>query len=89
MRVVSGSLKGRSIKPPKSLAYSSYDLIFCDPPFDFPELETIPSLVFENELLNENGTLIVEHGERTSLVHGENFVNCRKFGSVNFSFFEV
>ena len=70
-------------------AYSSYDLIFCDPPFDFPELETIPSLVFENELLNENGTLIVEHGERTSLVHGENFVNCRKFGSVNFSFFEV
>jgi len=70
-------------------SYGSYDLIFCDPPFDFPELNEIPKLVFENKLLNENGMLIVEHGERTSLAQEENFVNCRKFGSVNFSFFEI
>lgn len=70
-------------------AYGSYDLIFCDPPFDFPELQEIPKLVFENGLLNENGMLIVEHGERTSLAQEENFVDCRKFGAVNFSFFEI
>jgi 16S rRNA (guanine(966)-N(2))-methyltransferase RsmD len=70
-------------------SYGSYDLVFCDPPFDFPELGEIPRLVFENDLVNENGMLIVEHGERTSLAQEAKFVNCRKFGSVNFSFFEV
>ncbi len=35
-----------------------YDLIFADPPYDLPELEILPDLVFEHELLAEDGVFI-------------------------------
>ena len=67
------------------------DLIFADPPFDF-ELETfesIPNIVFERELLNEDGMLIVEHFNKMDLSHVENFSFARKYGASIFSFFEL
>jgi len=68
--------------------YNKYDLIFADPPFDLPERTTIPDLVFENELLKEDGMLIVEHSRETDFTAHKNFVKTKKFGSVFFTFFE-
>lgn len=68
--------------------YNKYDLIFADPPYDLEERLTLPDLVFTNDLLNENGMLIVEHSSNTNFTQHSRFVNMRKFGSVNFSFFE-
>jgi len=67
------------------------DIIFADPPYDLPleDFEKIPELIFKNELLLENGKLIIEHAKQTDLSHLENFANKRKYGGSVFSFFEL
>lgn len=67
----------------------TYDIIFADPPYDITNLEEIHQLVFENKLLNEKGMLIIEHGPRTKLEHLAHFSQHRKYGNVNFSFFNA
>lgn len=67
---------------------TKYDLIFADPPYDLENITEIYSLVFNNNLLNESGFLIIEHGPKTKLDHLPNFKQHRKYGNVNFSFFE-
>jgi len=60
----------------KSDAYSylekihqKFDIIFADPPYDFDkeQFNRIAELVFANQLLLENGVLIIEHSKYTSL----------------------
>jgi len=66
------------------------DIIFADPPYNFndEQFARISLLVFENELLLEGGTLIVEHSERTDLSDLPNYSESRKYGGNVFSFFE-
>lgn len=66
-----------------------FDLIFADPPFEMKSMETIPKLVFEKELLTEDGILIVEHGSTNDFSAHPNFWDKRTYGSVNFSFFKL
>ncbi len=67
------------------------DVIFADPPYDMPleDLTKINELVFKNELLLDNGVLIIEHSKQTDLSHIEHFSNMRKYGGCTFSFFEI
>ena len=67
------------------------DIIFADPPYDFEESEflKIVDLVFENELLLEDGVLIVEHAKYTDLSEHEKFSYDKRYGGNVFSFFEV
>lgn len=64
-----------------------YDLIFADPPYDLPETSSIPAMVMERALLNENGLLIVEHGKQLDLSSHKGFYEKRNYGNVHFSFF--
>ncbi|MEO9893788.1 16S rRNA (guanine(966)-N(2))-methyltransferase RsmD [Aurantibacter sp.] len=66
------------------------DIIFADPPYAIiqEEFEQLVKLVFENELLHENGLLIIEHSTHTKLSELEQFSNSRKYGGSVFSFFE-
>ena len=66
---------------------NQYDIIFADPPYGMENIAEISKLVFENKLLKEDGWLIVEHDERTKLKKAEHFLEHRKYGKVNFSFF--
>ena len=66
-----------------------FDIIFADPPYDLKEYDKIPELVFNNELLNQNGCLIIEHPISVSFTKYEHFKEIRKYGKVNFSFFEL
>ncbi|MCB0478383.1 MAG: RsmD family RNA methyltransferase [Crocinitomicaceae bacterium] len=66
-----------------------FDIIFADPPFDMPEVEEIPDLIFSSDCLTEIGTLIVEHSDRIDFSSHPKFVDLRRYGGVNFSFFEV
>lgn len=65
----------------------SFDLVFADPPYDMPELETLPDLIFANELINPEGIFVLEHPKRSTFTEHPNFFNHRKYGNVNFSFF--
>lgn len=64
-----------------------FDFIFADPPYELRELEEIPALVFDNNLLRPNGLFVLEHGKKNSFEHHPCFVERRVYGSVNFSFF--
>ena len=70
-------------------AFSSYDLIFADPPFDFEEesYQKITDLISENKWLTENGTLILEHSKRMDLSKLNGYKETKKYGNVHFSFF--
>lgn len=68
---------------------SKADIIFADPPYALPleDFEKIVKLVFENNLLLEDGQLIVEHSVHTDLSNFDHFNNSRKYGGSVFSFF--
>lgn len=82
------SIKSDAFKFLKEHA-GKFDVIFADPPYDLPNITEIHELVFEKHLLNENGLLIIEHGPRTKLEHLPHFSQHRKYGNVNFSFFNA
>jgi len=70
---------------------TSYDIIFADPPYDLgqEQFEKIIQLIFENELLEEEGMLIVEHSKHTKLDHMMNFSFAKNYGGSVFSFYEL
>lgn len=67
-----------------------FDVIFADPPYDLTqeEFEKIVNLVFDNELLEDDGMLVIEHSPHTKMDHLQNFSSNRKYGSSLFSFYE-
>jgi len=66
-------------------------IIFADPPYAFSidQFSKIPLLVFQNNLLEKNGQLIVEHSKHTDLSHLENYSYSKNYGGNMFSFFEL
>ncbi len=66
-----------------------YDIIFADPPYNLKGLETIPEEIFKNNLLKTDGMLIFEHSAEFNFSNTQHFSFHKKYGSVNFSFFEI
>ena len=66
-----------------------FDFIFADPPYALKDLQSIPSHIFENGLLKENGLLVLEHGKDQNFEDDPHFIERRIYGSVNFSFFRA
>ena len=69
-------------------AMTQYELVFADPPYTDPRLETLPHLVQEAGLVAKGGLFILEHGDRRDFSAAEGFVEMRKYGHVHFSFFD-
>ncbi len=67
---------------------SQYDIIFADPPYDLPEVDTMPDLILNADMLKEDGLLILEHSKDKDFSTHPRFVSKRAYGSVNFSMFE-
>jgi 16S rRNA (guanine(966)-N(2))-methyltransferase RsmD len=65
-----------------------FDFIFADPPYALKELPTIPDLIFEKNLLKENGVFVFEHGKDYDFSTHPHFAEHRSYGSVNFSLFK-
>lgn len=67
--------------------HTRFDLIFADPPYNLERLAEIPSLIFEHDLLKEDGLLVFEHGKDNDFSQYPHFMEHRAYGSVNFSLF--
>ena len=65
-----------------------FDFIFADPPYALKELPTLPDLIFERQLLNDDGIFVLEHGKDHDFSQHPHFVEHRQYGSVNFSLFK-
>lgn len=69
------------------LCKDKFDLIFADPPYDLKYLAEVPKLVFEKDLLKENGIFVMEHPKEYNFSDFSSFKEKRVYGSVNFSIF--
>jgi 16S rRNA (guanine(966)-N(2))-methyltransferase RsmD len=64
-----------------------YQFIFADPPYNLEHIEDISRQIFKNDLLKEDGWLVVEHPKGIDFSEQQYFSSHRKYGKVNFSFF--
>ena len=69
---------------------NNYDIIFADPPYHLSQndFEKIITQIFDHEILDEEGMLIIEHSKDTSLEHMIHFSFAKRYGGTIFSFFE-
>jgi 16S rRNA (guanine(966)-N(2))-methyltransferase RsmD len=68
-------------------ASQQFDLIFADPPYDLPKLETIPETIIRKELVKQGGVFIMEHSGKFDFSQLPHFSECRRYGNVHFSIF--
>lgn len=66
------------------------DVVFADPPYDFEEEQflKIADMVFERQLLTEDGILVIEHSKHTDLTKHPKHSYDKRYGGNVFSFFE-
>ncbi|MBN1767918.1 MAG: 16S rRNA (guanine(966)-N(2))-methyltransferase RsmD [Prolixibacteraceae bacterium] len=64
-----------------------FDIIFADPPYDHPQFNEIPKLILEQDILTNEGILIVEHPANFNFETLKGYTETRKYGKVHFSFF--
>ena len=69
-------------------SHRSWGLVFADPPYNMDGIREIPDLIFDHGMLVKNGLLIIEHDRQIEFSNHPFFRQQRKYGKVNFSFFE-
>ncbi len=66
-----------------------FDYIFAGPPYPLPNIDAIPDLIFEHNLLKPGGLFVLEHDPTHSYQHHPHFAQERNYGKTIFSFFGV
>jgi 16S rRNA (guanine(966)-N(2))-methyltransferase RsmD len=64
-----------------------YDYIFAGPPYALPAIDSIPDLVFQQEILNEVGLFVMEHNPNHTYKDHPHYSQERHYGKTIFSFF--
>lgn len=64
-----------------------YDFIFAGPPYALQNIDDIPLLVFEKNMLAENGVFVLEHTPRNDYQQHPRFLRMKNYGTTVFSFF--
>lgn len=64
-----------------------FEIVFADPPYASPDLPHLPEMVFEHNLLTDDGIFILEHPKEFSFENHPHFWQHRVYGKVNFTFF--
>ena len=68
-------------------ATASYDLVFADPPYALPQMDSLPDLIFQNNLLKPDGIFVLEHSIRNGFTQHPHFIREKNYGQTAFSFF--
>ena len=68
-------------------AYKKFDIVFADPPYALHDLPKLPDLIFEKQLLTDDGIFVLEHPREYSFEEHPHFWQHRNYGKVNFTFF--
>lgn len=66
-----------------------FNIIFADAPYRLNGIANIPDLVFDRNLLMDDGWLILEHQSHLDLSRQKGFFELRKYGQSAFSFFRL
>jgi len=65
-----------------------YDIIFADPPYALPNIELLPKIIVERQLIAPEGYFILEHTTRNNFEQFQGFDFSRNYGATIFSFFK-
>lgn len=65
---------------------STFQFIFADPPYDDVRIAELPDLIYKNN--THKLWLVLEHSSKYDFSKHPNFSEQRRYGKVNFSFFE-
>lgn len=69
-------------------SHQRYDYIFAGPPYPLPNLDEIPDLLFDTDLLADEGLFVLEHNPNHDFTSHPNFIRQRNYGSTIFAFFK-
>ena len=69
-------------------ATEKFDYIFAGPPYKLPTIDIIPNLIFENDLLTDDGLFVMEHNPHHDFTNDPRLIDVRNYGQTIFSFFE-
>ncbi|MNE73736.1 hypothetical protein D3C80_1697630 [compost metagenome] len=64
-----------------------YDFIFAGPPYALQEIDDLPRIVIERELIAEDGIFVLEHTPRNNYENHPNLLRVKNYGTTIFSFF--
>lgn len=65
----------------------TFDLIFADPPYEYPDHASLAALIMHSSLLKKNSWFILEHPAHVELKSVPGYQETRHYGKVFFSFF--
>jgi len=66
-----------------------YDYIFAGPPYPLKWLDKIPMMIFEQNLLSDDGLFVLEHNPHHDFTDYVHYKEQRKYGTTIFSFFQM
>lgn len=64
-----------------------FDYIFAGPPYALPSIDALPDLIFQYNLLKDDGWFVLEHDPTHSYQQHPHFFQERNYGKTIFSFF--
>ncbi len=64
-----------------------FDIIFADPPYNLENIESLPEIIFKNQILKNKGWFIIEHSRDHDFSTFPYYSSTRNYGNVRFSFF--
>ncbi|TNJ37417.1 16S rRNA (guanine(966)-N(2))-methyltransferase RsmD [Prosthecochloris vibrioformis] len=67
--------------------HSTYDIIFCDPPYSWPDYEGLIALIFHKPLLAQGGWLLIEHDARHRFTELPEYAFHKEYGNTVVTFF--
>lgn len=66
---------------------SQYNFIFAGPPYALQNIDELPMLVFEKNMLLPNGIFVLEHTPRNDYQQHPHFQRMKNYGTTVFTFF--
>jgi len=64
-----------------------YDFIFAGPPYALENIDELPLLIFEKNMLAPNGIFVLEHTPRNDYENHPHFMKMKNYGTTVFTFF--
>ena len=65
-----------------------FDLLFCDPPYSWPDYERLIEKIFGGKLLAQEGLLLIEHSTLIDLTSSPYFLLQKDYGMTRVTFFQ-
>ena len=66
---------------------AQYDFIFAGPPYALANIDDLPHLVYEKEMLAADGIFVLEHTPRNDYQQHPGFLRMKNYGTTVFTFF--